>query len=165
MKEAPVVAVVGRSDAGKTTFLEKLLKELKLRKIKVGTIKHDVHGFDIDKPGKDTWRHAQAGADTVVISSPSKVAIIKKVPEELSLDQVVAMVTDMDILLTEGYKRSNKPKIEINRTEHSSELVCAPDELIALVTDAEWDIGVPLFGLDDAVGVADLLVEKYNLPK
>lgn len=165
MTKPPIVAVVGKSDAGKTTFLEKLLKELKHRKIKVGTVKHDVHGFDIDKPGKDTWRHAQAGADAVVISSPSKVAIIKKVEEELTLDQVAEAVSDMDIVLTEGYKRSNKPKIEINRTAHSTELLCTPDELIALVSDRQWDIGVPVFDLDDAPGVASLLQEKYGLPQ
>jgi molybdopterin-guanine dinucleotide biosynthesis protein B len=164
MNRPPIVAVVGKSDAGKTTFLEKLIKALKKRNIKVGTVKHDVHGFDIDKPGKDTWRHAQAGADAVIISSPSKVAVIKKLEEEMGLDMVAELINDMDIVLTEGYKRSDKPKIEINRTAHSRELLCTPEELIALVSDAEWNIGVPLFGLDDAEGVAELLVQKYGLP-
>lgn len=164
MEKPPIVAVVGTSDAGKTTFLEKLIRELKARNIKVGTIKHHPHDFDIDKPGKDTWRHAQAGADAVAISSPSKVAVIKKVEKEMSIDQVAELVGDMDIILVEGYKRSAKPKIEINRVVYGSELVCAPEELIALVSDAEWDIGVPVFGLDDASGVADLLVRKYGLP-
>jgi len=163
MEKPPIVCVVGKSDAGKTTFLEKLIRELKIRKIRVGTIKHDAHGFDIDKPGKDTWRHAQAGADAVIISSPAKFALIKKVDEEMSLDQVAELLPDMDIILTEGFKRSDKPKIEISRTAHSSELLCTSNELIALVSDAEWDIGVPLFGLDDASGVADLLQDKYGL--
>ena len=164
MSKPPIVAVVGKSDAGKTTFLEKLIKELKRRNIKVGTIKHDVHGFEIDKPGKDTWRHSQAGADAVIISSPAKVALIKKVEEEMSLDQAAELINDMDIILTEGYKRSDKPKIEINRSAHSAELLCAPGELIALVSDAEWQVGVPVFDLDDAPGVAGLLQEKYGLP-
>jgi molybdopterin-guanine dinucleotide biosynthesis protein B len=164
MEKPPLVCVVGKSDAGKTTFLEKLIRELKIRRIRVGTIKHDAHGFDIDKPGKDTWRHAQAGADAVIISSPAKFALIKKVDEEMSLDQVADLLPDMDIILTEGFKRSDKPKIEISRTAHSSELLCTPEELIALVSDAEWDIGVPVFGLDDASGVADLLQKKYGLP-
>ena len=163
MGKPPIVAVVGKSDAGKTTFLEKLIKELKSRHIKVGTIKHDVHGFDIDKPGKDTWRHAQAGADAVIISSPAKVALIKKMEEEMSLDQAAALISDMDIILTEGYKSSYKPKIEINRTAHSAELLCTPGELIAVVSDAEWQVGVPVFGLDDAPGVACLLQKKYGL--
>lgn len=164
MEKPPIVAVVGKSNAGKTTYLEKLIKELKSRNIKVGTIKHDVHGFDIDKPGKDTWRHAQAGADAVIISSPSKVAVIKSMEHEMSLDQAAEFILDMDIILTEGYKRSAKPKIEINRMAHSSELLCTPDELIALVSDADWKIDAPVFDLDDAAGVADLLQRKYNLP-
>jgi molybdopterin-guanine dinucleotide biosynthesis protein B len=163
MEKPPIVAVVGKSDAGKTTFLEKLIKELKVRNIKVGTIKHDAHDFDIDKPGKDTWRHARAGADAVAISSPSKVAVIRKVEEEMSIDRVAELIGDVDIVLAEGYKRSAKPKIEINRMAHSSELLCAPEELVALVSDAEWDIGVPVFGLDDASGVADVLVRKFGL--
>jgi len=114
------------SGAGKTTFLEKLIQEFKVRDIKVGTIKHDVHGFDIDIPGKDTWRHTRAGVDAVVISSPAKVALIKKVPGELSLEQAAELISDVDIILTEGYKRSGKPKIEINRSEKSNELLCPP---------------------------------------
>lgn len=163
MNKPPIVAVVGKSNAGKTTFLEKLIRELKTRNIKVGTIKHDVHGFDIDKPGKDTWRHAQAGADSVIISSPAKVALIRKVEEEMSLDQAAALLGGVDIVLVEGYKRSDKPKIEINRSVHSLELLCNPEELLAVVSDAEWEIGVPVFDLEDASGVACLLQEKFTL--
>lgn len=164
MEKPPIVTVVGKSNAGKTTFLEKLIKVLKNRNIKVGTIKHDVHGFDIDKPGKDTWRHAQAGADAVIISSSSKVAVIKKMEHEMSLDQAAEFISDMDIILTEGYKRSAKPKIEIYRKAHSTELLCNPDELIAVVSDADWNLSVPVFDLDDAIGVANLLQKKYSLP-
>jgi molybdopterin-guanine dinucleotide biosynthesis protein B len=163
MGTPPIVAVVGKSDAGKTTFLVKLIKELKKRTIKVGTIKHHVHDFEMDKPGKDTWRHAQAGADSVIISSPEKVALIKKVEMELSLDQVAELMSDMDIILVEGYKRCDKPKIEISRRAHSTELLCRPEELLAVVSDSEWEIGVPVFGLDDARGVATLLIETYCL--
>ena len=164
MSAIPVVVLVGTSGTGKTTFLEKLIRELKKRTITVGTIKHHDHDFDIDKPGKDTWRHAQAGADAVALSSPSKVALIRKVEEELSLDQVTELIGSVDIILVEGYKRSDKPKIEIQRSAHSRELLSAPEELIALVSDQEWNIGVPLFDLDDALGVADMLVGKYGLP-
>ena len=160
----PIISVVGKSDAGKTTFIEKLIKELKYRDIRVCTIKHDVHGFDIDKPGKDTWRHAKAGADTVVISSHEKMAMIKKVQEELSLDQIAQMVSsDIDIIITEGYKRSNKPKIEISRSERGTQLLCSPEELIAVVSDINWNIDVPVFELDDAAGVADLLQRRFGL--
>jgi molybdopterin-guanine dinucleotide biosynthesis protein B len=164
MSALPVVVLVGTSGTGKTTFLEKLISELKKRNLRVGTVKHDVHGFEIDRPGKDTWRHAQAGADAVALSSPSKVALIRKVEEELSLDQVTELIGNVDIILVEGYKRSDKPKIEIHRRAHSRELLCAPEELLAVVSDQEWNIGVPLFDLENASGVADMLVEKYRLP-
>lgn len=149
---------------GETTFLEKLIRELKNRKIRVGTVKHDVHGFEIDKPGKDTWRHAQAGADAVTISSPSTFAMIRQVEEEMSLDQIIEQISRVDIILVEGFKRSTKPKIEINRMAQSGELLSRPEDLLAVVSDADWNIGVPFFGLNDASGVADMLVEKYQLP-
>jgi molybdopterin-guanine dinucleotide biosynthesis adapter protein len=163
MSSIPMVVLVGTSGSGKTTFLEKLIKELKSRHLKVGTIKHDVHGFEMDKPGKDTWRHARAGADAVAISSPTKIAVVRRVEEELELDRVAELIGPVDIILVEGYKRAAKAKIEINRTAYATGLLSAPEELTALVSDAEWDIGVPTFGLEDAKGVADLLVGKYGL--
>lgn len=157
----PIISVVGKSDVGKTTLLEKLLVELKKRCYRVATIKHDVHGFNIDQPGKDTWRHAQAGADTVIISSPSKVAVISKVNQEQDIDQVAAMAVDVDLILTEGYKRANKPKIEVFRTGVYDELLCEPHELIAIASDCQFDKGVPCFNLDDAVGIVDLIEKLY----
>lgn len=163
MSSIPVVVLVGTSGTGKTTFLEKLIRQLKQRNVRVATIKHDVHGFDIDKPGKDTWRHAQAGAELVAISSPSTFALIRHVEQEMRLDEITAMIAGVDIILVEGYKRSTNPKIEVHRKAHSSELLSSPEELLAVVSDADWDIGVPVFDLEDAVGVADLLTQKYAL--
>ncbi|MBI2955548.1 MAG: molybdopterin-guanine dinucleotide biosynthesis protein B [Chloroflexi bacterium] len=158
----PVICVVGKSDAGKTTFLEKLIPELTRRGYRVGTVKHDTHGFDIDQPGKDTWKHAQAGSKTVVISSPEKLAIIRRVETEATLDEIALLVSDgVDIVLTEGFKRSNRPKIEISRREKSDQLLCDERELVAVVTDNTFDIRTPQFGLDDAAGVADLLERRY----
>ncbi|HWJ04134.1 MAG TPA: molybdopterin-guanine dinucleotide biosynthesis protein B [Verrucomicrobiae bacterium] len=157
----PVISVVGKSDVGKTTLLEKLIRELKSRGYKVATVKHDVHGFDIDVPGKDTWRHAQAGSDVVVISSPAKLAMISRTEEELSLDEVCARVTGVDLIITEGYKRANKPKIEVFRRGVYDELLCAPEELIALATDVEFDLGVPCYGLDDAAGLVDRIESLF----
>jgi len=157
----PVVSVVGKSNAGKTTFLEKLIRELKRRGYRVATIKHDRGGFEIDQPGKDTWRHAQAGSDVVVISSPEKIALIRRVEAELSLDEIVAILPPVDIVLTEGYKAGNKPKIEVVRQAIAHELLSAERELIAIVTDQPFATAVPQFGLDDASGVADLLEGSY----
>ncbi len=161
----PFISIVGRSNSGKTTFLEKLVRELKSRHYRVAVIKHDTHGFDIDHPGKDTWRMAQAGSDIVMISSPNKMAMIKNISNELTLDQLQAQIMDeVDIILSEGYKNSNKPKIEISRAELSSELLCSKDELLALVTDQSFDLDVPHFDLDDARGVVEFLIGSVLRP-
>ncbi|EAX47192.1 molybdopterin-guanine dinucleotide biosynthesis protein B [Thermosinus carboxydivorans Nor1] len=154
----PVISIVGKSNCGKTTYLEKLIREMKRRGYKVGTIKHDVHGFDMDRPGKDTWRHAQAGADVVCISSPAKMAMIKKVEQELTLDEVVSFVDGVDIIFTEGYKREGKRKIEVFRQAVCDRPLCSKEELLAVVSDVVLYDDVPHFGLDDAAPLADFLV-------
>jgi molybdopterin-guanine dinucleotide biosynthesis protein B len=164
MGRVPIVSVVGKSGSGKTTFLEKLLPELKRRGYRVATVKHDTHGFDIDHPGKDSWRHAQVGADAVIISSPHRLALIQRLVEEMPLDQIADYVQGVDIVITEGYKRGDKPKIEISRRTRSTELICDEDELVAIVTDQTFPLNVPQFALDDAAGVADLL-EMHFLQK
>jgi len=165
MRPVPVVSVVGRSNVGKTTFLEKLIAELKRRGYRVATVKHDVHGFEIDRPGKDTWRHAQAGSDLVVIASPDRVAMIARTGAEMALDDIVARLPlDVDIVVTEGYKRGDKPKIEVSRAACGRELLSREEELVALVTDEPFgEMQVPQYGLDDAAGVVDEL-ERQLLP-
>lgn len=158
----PVVSIVGRSDTGKTTFLERLLPEMKALGYRVATVKHDVHGFDVDRPGKDSWRHAQAGSDVVIISSPSKIAMIRKVDTEWPLEVIAHhLAVDVDLVLTEGFKRERAPKIEVHRREVGGELLCSPEELVALVTDEELPVPVPQFGWDEAAAVARLIEEKF----
>lgn len=157
----PIISVVGKSGVGKTTFLEKLIAELKRRGYRVATIKHDVHGFEIDRPGKDSWRLAQAGSDSVVIASPQRLALIKCLDREMSLREIAALLTDVDIILTEGYKRGDAPKIEVSRRERGGGLLCTPDELVAIVSDQAFDLDVPRFGLDDTVGTADLVEGRF----
>ena len=160
----PIVSVVGNSSAGKTTFLEKLIRELKRRGYRVAAVKHDTHSFEMDQPGKDTYRLAEAGSDVVMISSPRKLALLEKVDEERSLDDLAAMVSDrVDVILTEGYRRAAKAKIEVSRRESGSELVAPPQNLLALVTDQQFKLDVPHFGLDDASSVADLLERHFGL--
>ncbi|WP_425057766.1 Molybdopterin-guanine dinucleotide biosynthesis adapter protein [Sporomusa carbonis] len=156
----PVISVVGRSNAGKTTYLEKLIAEIKRRDYKVAVIKHHHCDFDIDKPGKDTWRHARAGADVVCLASPNKVAMIKKTSQELSLDQVIGYIDNVDIIFTEGYKQENKPKIEIYRQAAGNSPLGMKPELIAVVTDVVLYEEVPHFALDDAAAMADFLELK-----
>lgn len=157
----PIVSFVGRSGVGKTTALERIIQELARRGHRVGTVKHDAHGFDIDRPGKDTWRHAQAGSLSVAISGPHRLALIRRVAEEMPLDELVAVMGDLDIVLTEGYKLGNKPKIEVARQERGTDLLCSAEELIGIMSDFPIDIPVPQYGLSDAAGVVDLLEERY----
>jgi molybdopterin-guanine dinucleotide biosynthesis protein B len=159
----PLIAVVGRSGAGKTTLLEKLIRELKQRGFRIGTVKHDVHGFDMDKPGKDTWRHKKAGAVMTLISSPYQIGMVKDVDHDHGLDELLPLFKDVDLILVEGYKRSTKPKIEIFRPEVHDEPLCrADDQLIALVSDMALDLGVPRFSLDDTSGLAEFLTRRLR---
>ena len=157
----PVVSFVGKSGVGKTTALELVIRELKRRGHRVGTVKHDSHGFEMDKPGKDSWRHAEAGSDAVAVSGPHKVAVIRRLDEEMALDDIVALMGDVEIVLTEGYKRGNKPKIEVTRRERGTELLCQAEELVGIMADYSVDMPVPQFALDDAAGVVDLLEKLY----
>ena len=157
----PIISVVGKSGVGKTTLLEKLIAELKQRGLRVAVVKHDVHGFEIDQPGKDSWRLAQAGSDSVVIASPKRLALIKRLDREMALSEIAAFLTDVDIILTEGYKRGDAPKIEVSRRERGGELLCTADELVAVVSDRSYDLDVPQFGLDDARGIVDWLERRF----
>jgi molybdopterin-guanine dinucleotide biosynthesis protein B len=160
----PIVSVVGNSGVGKTTFLEKLVRELKRRGYRVAAIKHDAHNFRMDYPGKDTYRLTEAGSDVVMISAADKLALIERVKEERSLDDLAAMVSDrVDVVLTEGYRRAAKAKIEVSRRACGSTLVAPAQELVALVTDQQFELDIPHFGLDDAPAVADLLERRFGL--
>lgn len=151
----PVISFVAdKSGSGKTTLLEKVIRRLKEDGIRLAVIKHDAHQFDMDKPGKDTWRFAQAGADIVAISSSQKVAIIEKVDEEKKLDEVIGMISGVDLILTEGFKGSDKPKIEVFRSEVHQQLLFKSNELLAIASDVKWDIGVPCYHIDDVEGIA-----------
>jgi molybdopterin-guanine dinucleotide biosynthesis protein B len=158
----PVVSIVGHSHAGKTTVMEKLIAELKRRGYRVGTVKHHSHGdFEIDRPGKDSWRHAQAGSDHVVIASPVRLASVRRLSRELTLDEIAAEFSDVDIILTDGFKHENKPKVEVSRQAVSPELLCQPEELIAIVTDQPFPVEVPQFDLEDIAGLTDTIERLY----
>jgi len=161
-----VVSFVAKSGTGKTTLLEKVIAHLKERGYKVGVIKHDAHRFDIDHPGKDSHRLTAAGADTMLISSPEKLAIVKKHAESPPVEELLATYFgDMDIVLTEGFKKSSMPKIEVNRQERSTTLLCRGESydptLVAVASDGELEVDVPVFDLNDAGAVADFIEETF----
>ncbi len=164
----PVVSIVAKSGTGKTTLLEKLIAELKERGYRVGAVKHDAHSFSIDHEGKDSWRLTQAGADTMLITSPAKVAMVKKNPQdqEPPLSETLAeYCDDLDIVLTEGFKRSSMPKIEVHRRERSERLLCRDEEhdptLVAVASDSPLELDVPVFDINDARGLCDLIVARF----
>lgn len=160
----PILSIVGKSGSGKTTLLEKLIAELKRRGYRVATIKHHAHpGFEIDQPGKDTWRHAQAGSDHVVIAAPDKIASIRRLEHELTLDEIAATIIDVDIILTDGFKRAGKPALEVARAENGMDLVSERDKLVAVATDGQLAVAVPQFGLDDIARIVDWVVMKFGI--
>jgi molybdopterin-guanine dinucleotide biosynthesis adapter protein len=158
----PIVSIVGKSDSGKTTLIEKLVPELNRRGYRVATVKHDVHGFEVDREGKDSWRHKKAGAHTVVISSPMKVAVIRDADHDAELSEIRARyIRDVDLILSEGFKRNNQPKIEVSRKEKHRDLLCTKeDNLLAIASNQPFEIGVPCLDLNDASGLVDLIEEK-----
>jgi molybdopterin-guanine dinucleotide biosynthesis protein B len=159
-----VLSIVGKSKVGKTTFLEKLIPEIKGRGYRVGTLKHDAHDhFEIDHEGKDTWRHREAGAQTVAISSPSRFALTKATQRELDIDTIIAAYfLDEDLVLTEGYKGGNQAKIEICRKDLQSQPLCSKeDRLLAVVSDFSVPVDVPHFELEDISGVAGFIEDRF----
>lgn len=161
-----ILSIVGKTNSGKTTLIEKIISELKKRGYKVGAIKHCSHNFEIDKEGKDSFRMSKAGADTVVVSTDDKIAMIRTTNNEqrtTSLDELVSwLFPDVDIVLTEGYKSDDKPKIEVNRKEVGKELLCKPEELLAVVTDQKLDIDVRCFSFDEISELTDLIEGKIK---
>jgi molybdopterin-guanine dinucleotide biosynthesis adapter protein len=159
----PIVCIVGASDSGKTTFLEQLIPELVRRGYRIGTIKHDAHGFDMDREGKDTWRHRRAGAQTIAISSPGLVASIRRCDPEMDLDELAGRYFwQEDLVLTEGFKRSQCPKIEVFRAAVEAQPICgAHDNLVALITDDVDQAEVPVFRFADVTRVADFIETRY----
>lgn len=163
MNDIPVICIVaGRSDTGKTTFMEKLIQELVQRGYKVGAVKSDTHGFDIDIPGKDSWRFAQAGAKSTTIIGPDKYAIIQKTEHKREIEDVIPLIEDVDIILVEGYKASSRPRIEVIRKEKGTEIISPSEYLIAIVSDVKGlNASVPVLDINDFQGVVDIIVKKY----
>ncbi len=160
----PIVSIVGKSKSGKTTLIEKLLQELKSRGYLVATIKHTPQELTFDEPGKDSWRHTQAGSEATVISSPDKMVLIKPT-SGTSLEEIVRLLgEDYDIILTEGFRQSNYPKIEVHRRQAGPPLTTVK-KLIAIATDEPLETKTRQFSLEDAKGLADLLEEGFIKPQ
>lgn len=156
----PIFSIVGAKNAGKTTLIERLVPALMRRGLRVGALKHHhVGDFEADTPGKDSWRHARAGAVLTGVVAPRKLAVFVTTDAPAGPADVVAMFQDqVDLVLAEGFFQAGFPKIEVVRAATGRPpRATKADGLLALVTDGNWDRGVPAFGLDDVEALADFL--------
>ena len=157
----PVVCVVGRDGSGKTRIVEGIAREMKARGHRVATVARSSDGPALESVTKDAERYAAAGSDMIVVASPDAVTCVRRVDEEVSLDELIWMVgEEHDLVLVEGFRESGFPKIEVHRAAVGGGLICRKGELLALVSDAPFDVDAPQFGLEDAAGLADLIEAK-----
>ncbi len=165
-----VVGFAGYSGSGKTTLVEKLIPVLKLRGLRVSVVKHAHHKFDIDHPGKDTFRHREAGAFEVVVASQNRLALMREFeqPAELTVHQLIAELYEgVDWVLVEGFKHSDLLKIEVWRASSGKPTRYLDDDfIVAIATDSPGQLPMatlrPVLDLNDADAVADFLVNNQN---
>jgi formylmethanofuran dehydrogenase subunit E len=158
----PLISFIGRSNSGKTTLLEKVVKELKMRGYRVGIVKHTHHNFTIDYSGKDSWRLAQAGSDVVAVSSPNKVAFIERLESEVELGRLSTFFEGkVDTVLVEGYKSSNAAKVLVLATEQDEEQLFH-EKPLATITAHFSLLGHPQFDYDDVVHIVYLLIAQIG---
>lgn len=160
---APIISIIGISNSGKTTLIEKLIGELTLRNYGVATIKHTAEEATLDSPGKDTWRHIEAGSSATAIGSDTRIVLIKPVKSGTTVDEMARLLgEDYDIIITEGFKQGNAPKIEVHRKEVGPPLKDM-DNLVAIATDEPLESGIRQFSLDDVKGITDFIEKEFIL--
>jgi molybdopterin-guanine dinucleotide biosynthesis protein MobB len=157
----PVVSIVGKSESGKTNLIERLIQEFKKRGYRVATVKHSPKEIDIDKPGKDSWRFAQAGSEAVVAVSPGRLLLTRSLEHEPKIEEILRTIgSNFDLVLIEGFKKGKAPKIEVHRKELGKELLCPVKILSAIVTDESLDVDVPQLPPSDTTAIVDFIEEK-----
>jgi molybdopterin-guanine dinucleotide biosynthesis protein B len=162
-----VIGLAGWSGSGKTTLLMRLLPELIRRGISVSTMKHAHHEFDVDQPGKDSWRHRSAGATEVLVASANRWALMHELRgnAEPSAAELMKHMSPVDLLIVEGFKRETHDKVEIHRREIGKPLLYPHDpRIVAVLSDEPLpDCRLPVIDLDDAVKTADFIVAHCKL--
>ncbi len=160
----PIVSIVGRSNSGKTTLIEKIIPLLTKKGYRIATVKHCSHGFEMDKEGKDTWKHKKAGAKTIVAVSDKKIAMIRDIKERYKLEEIRdRFIEDVDLIIAEGYKTERYQKIEVIRDGVGKRPLCTRDNnLIAIVSDRKINIkGVPLININNPKAVAQFIEKRF----
>jgi len=156
----PIVCIVGHSGAGKTGLIERLIGELRRRGRRVAVLKHTCEAFDMDREGKDTWRYARAGCESVAIVGPHGSAVLKQAPRSATLDEALLVAgAGADVLLVEGLHDSPWPKIEVRRAGDDRGPRCRPEELLAVVSDEPLDVACRRFAPGETGPIADLIEE------
>ena len=162
----PILCFVGRSNSGKTTLIERLIAELVKEGYRIATIKHAGHGFNMDTEGKDSWRHKQAGAQTVIITSKGSLALFTDTEQEVGVEQLRARYIGdgIDLIIAEGWKSEGHPKILVVR-DHIGEVEVSAEGLLAIVTNKTLEhtpSGVPIFDPDDVESLAGLISRRFT---
>ncbi|MFM2445466.1 MAG: hypothetical protein RJB09_2652 [Pseudomonadota bacterium] len=158
-----LIGLAGWSGAGKTTLLTRVIPLLTARGLRVSTIKHAHHKFDVDTPGKDSHAHREAGATEVLVSSGRRFALMHELRDEPEwpLRNLLAKITPVDLVIVEGFKADAHPKIEVHRIANGKPFLHVHDSaIVALVTDAPTAASLPVFALDDIAAVADMMLAK-----
>ncbi len=158
--------VVGWKNAGKTGLMERLVTEITGRGFSVSTVKHAHHSFDVDHPGKDSFRHREAGASQVLLASRNRIALMHELRDapEPSLEELLVQLAPVDLVLIEGYKRDGHPKVEAHRAVTGNPLIAPDDPTIrAIASDSPLSLDRPVFDLDDTVSIADFILAEVGL--
>ena len=162
-----VIGVVGWKNNGKTTLVVRLIEHLVARGYRVSTVKHAHHEADLDRPGKDSWRHREAGAAEVMLATARRWALVHELRDEPEppLDAILARLSPADLVIVEGFKSFPHPKVEVHRAERGTPLIARDDPTVVAVASDEplADLAVPVLGLDDVPAIADLILRRLEL--
>lgn len=159
----PIFTFTAYSNTGKTTYLERLIAELKARGVRVGALKHDAHEFEIDTPGKDSWRFARAGADVVAVASATKAAVMDYRP--VGFSELVGRMKNIDVIIVEGWHSEGERLVCIYRESSGKGMKVAPDDCAAVVSDVPLNCAAPVFPLDDPAPMAEFIMREVGLAK
>lgn len=161
-----IYGIVGYKNAGKTGLMERLVTEITGRGISVSTLKHAHHSFDVDHPGKDSYRHRQAGAQQVLLASGTRWALMSELrgADEPPLADLLRLMSPVDLVLVEGYKRDAHPKVEAFRAVTGNPLIAPDDQTVrAVASDTALTLDRPVFDLDDTAAIADFILSEVGL--